>query len=323
MGLRQRRYKRLLFSSADLSRLAPVWAERLASLECVWRTGALSEPEVAALYLLISLEIRCPGTWLVGPSPSHLKFSTEGLKLKPWLAVDDRMKQWLPPDTTVAEVLSRFSLRGVRLAAREVLLRWLNGEMKLKLTDKVPSPQQMLSLQALGSRWVSVIFNEAALSTAVHDERDALSFLLHDLGHAAQFFSQPDYQRGQIGFYRLLQAANKQSLLDAPARHDANWTARLNYLMADLNTHPAHFVSVFWANARETFNATQDLTAAQVIAPGQATIGVANAFAEWRKQLYSAWNLKAELIEAHEKLIDGFCPKAAQKVIGHLNQVGS
>ncbi|MGE0761997.1 MAG: hypothetical protein AB7N80_01840 [Bdellovibrionales bacterium] len=306
-SLRSRRYRRLLFSAADLTRVAPVWAERLAPLERAWRTGSLTDAETAALYLLIGLEIRCPGTWLVGPSANRLNPMGPSLKITPWLNLDDRMKQWLTPETTLADILSGYSLRGVRLAAREILLAWLANNVTLRLTDKIPTPEQMLGLQSQGSRWVSVLFGAATLSQVVHDERDALSFLLHDLGHAAQFFSQTDYREGQIGFYRLLQTAHQQELLKSPALHDPNWSARLNYLMADINTHPAHFVSVFWANARETFAKNSDCT----------------AFADWRRRLYEAWQLKPEVANAHEKMIDGFCPEAAQQVIQHLNQVGT
>jgi len=57
-------------------------------------------------------------------------------------------------------------------------------------------------MQAEGKRCVSLISNN--LESLVMNERDAFSFLLHDLVHAYKMFSNQILLNGQIGFCRAI-----------------------------------------------------------------------------------------------------------------------
>lgn len=284
-----------------MSEISQEWSRRLAPVCCAWKHGHLTDGETAGLSLLISLQLRLPHHWLMGRDPLPV-IEKGGCLVHDWIEFEPRLQRWIQPTMSLGEVLAAFNLRGVRLVARRALLNWLSGEWDLRLTDRIPSPEEMLNLQIQGGRWVSMIFDEARLSQIVHDDRDALSLLLHDLGHADQFFSNPEQRRGQIAFYSLLNKARQAGLLNEPSDFDPNWQERLEYLISDLNTHPAHFVSVFWASARQSFNGNP-------------------AFQNWRQKLYLAWDLSKTDQEAHEKLIDGFSIEAAQQVVRHLDQL--
>lgn len=305
LGKPHRRYQRLFIDPNDLENLAANWEARLTPLWQAWKQGQLSEAEVAAIYLLIGLQVRSPDAWLAGPSRSHLSPVCPSPTIQDWIPLSPRLSKWLSPTALISEVLSGFSLRGVRLCARETLLQWMRGDVDLRLLDHVPSPDEMLDLQAQGGRWISLMFKRHELAKPILDGRDALSFLLHDLGHAWQFFVSAENRRGQISFYRMLQKARDHRLLDEPSLYDTSWPQRLDYLIADLNTHPVHFALIFWASARRSFEVTNEV----------------RAFSEWRAKLYQAWQLDIDTAQSFEKLVDGFCPKAAEQVIKHLQQL--
>ena len=73
-----------------------------------------------------------------------------------------------------------------------------------------------------------------------------MSFAFHDLIHADHFFHANSERLGQIGFYRQIDHLHRAGVLDA-------WLAcekfpdQLEYLMADMNSHPLHLWKCFKA----------------------------------------------------------------------------
>lgn len=268
MGNVTKRYKIQLFSAAELQATAAFWEERLAPIRNAWRGGALTDAEVSAFYLLHSLEIRLPDNWLCGPSRET---SPHGPRAEEWFSFGPRTSKKIPAGITVGELLEGYHLKGVRMIACRALSRWLRGEILLKATESIPTADEILDWQVNGGRWVTLTFDQNNLNHWVHDGRDALSFLLHDLAHADQFFRNPTLARGQIGCYRMLQQARDKSLLQVPSLFDSQWSEQMDYLIADLNTHPIHFWGVFWGRARQAF--------------GKSEI----EFSQWRDQLCELW----------------------------------
>ncbi len=104
-------------------------------------------------------------------------------------------------------------------------------------------------MQAEGKRCVSLISNN--LESLVMNERDAFSFLLHDLVHAYKMFSNQILLNGQIGFCRaimkILDNQQGEELINGLIKSDETFEEKFNYLISDMNSHTKHLFYYFKA----------------------------------------------------------------------------
>ena len=116
----------------------------------------------------------------------------------------------------------------------EGLLAWGEGERRAALLFHVPTPAQILSLQARGVRCVSLLGEgERAAPHA-----DGFAFALHDLCHLEKF-ADPEHHAGQVGFFSLVQRAVDVGALPAIAsRYDAAFRDDWEHVVADMNGSP-------------------------------------------------------------------------------------
>lgn len=96
----------------------------------------------------------------------------------------------------------------------------------------------MLKLQASGHRIVTLSRESLFSGALVDGRRDAFEFLLHDLVHAALFFSKTHEE--QVHFFKLL--LNGYSLFEEDMKRDREFTYALEYTMSDMNTSKEHLV---------------------------------------------------------------------------------
>lgn len=289
----------------QLGARAHAWSEALQPVYVSWKQHELSDPEAASLYLCISLQFWFEGDWISGLDPLGIGSVPLSKLLFPWLKLDGRSQRKTAGITTIAELINNFSFKSIRKDARLALIRWLKGEIDLSLSDGIPTPGEVLAMQVEGRRLVSALFKPGELNKLVHDGRDALSFLLHDLGHAEKFFGSGFEPDAQIGCYRLLKRALDAGKLDSLSEFDPDWNDRLHYLIADLNSHPVHILSVFWAMAREAFFRASR----------------AADFEVWRREIFELWNWEDSLAEAHNQVIKNQCPESAALIFKKLKSV--
>jgi hypothetical protein len=75
----------------------------------------------------------------------------------------------------------------------------------------------------------------------------ALEFLLHDLEHAHKYFGDPLLERGQRRFFQML-----RDRLKTWPPFDSQFQDDLDYVRADMNSHPLHmlkYLKAIWLNA--------------------------------------------------------------------------
>ncbi len=118
---------------------------------------------------------------------------------------------------------------------------WLRAEWPLTLILRIPSPAEVLDMQTVGTRPVTVVADPARAAQPVLTKPNGFAFLVHDLEHAYKFYHDPHMHRGQRRFFQLLRDALRLGLLDA-YRPDPMFAERLDYLMSDMNTHVVHSV---------------------------------------------------------------------------------
>ncbi len=291
----------------QLGEKALFWTDALTPIRTCWTAGDISDAEAASLYLLVSLQFWFPDNWLGGPDPLESNPAPASISIHPWLTLNQRTREKLPPNISVAGLIHGFSFKAIRRDARSALSRWQRGEISLKLTDQIPSPLEVLNAQVAGGRWVTALFGRDELGRLVHDGRDALSFLLHDLGHAEKFFGRDFYPEAQIGCYRLLQKALLAGKFDLLHELDPMWEERLHYLIADLNSHPVHILSVFWGTARDVFR--KHLSEVE--------------FERWQQEVYELWEWDILAQTAYRDVLRSHCEEAAVVVNQRLVHVAA
>ena len=134
--------------------------------------------------------------------------------------------------------------------------RYLSNQFDLVLmVDLIPSSREVLALQADAKRCISLITHK--IDELIMNERDPLSFLLHDLVHAYKMFSNEILLKGQIGFSRaimkIFQHEKGVKLIQELIDSDEKFSEAFDYLISDMNSHPKHLFHYFKAILINTF----------------------------------------------------------------------
>jgi hypothetical protein len=138
------------------------------------------------------------------------------------------------PTKVLAPAVRLFAEREIwRLppAVPSALCAWADGARPVDLLFSVPTPRELLRLQASGRRCVSLLDDDAL--AAPH--ADGLAFAVHDLCHLEKFVD-PAHHTEQIGFFTLLDRALDHpgfAALQAPL--DAAWIDDRDHVLADMN----------------------------------------------------------------------------------------
>jgi hypothetical protein len=198
-----------------------------------WQAGEVDEPSYAGLYFL---------HWQVA---SHGKrFASRRNKADPrpdpslWFeeisALDKQgVRHYL------RGVFERYQFFGVIGNVPAALVAWLKLEWPLTLCGRIPGARDVLSMQAAGTRPVTVLSSWPRMLQPVLDKPNAFAFMIHDLEHAWKFFHEPGMHRQQREFFKLLLAALSAGLFE-PYFHDPVFSAKFDYLSSDMNTHTLH-----------------------------------------------------------------------------------
>jgi hypothetical protein len=155
--------------------------------------------------------------------------------------VQERERRWRsgprnPPLTcesdapSVQLVATRHLLR-MPDAVPHALVAWANGARRVALLDFVPSPRELLALQATGARCVSLL--DEGIPTGAHADR--LAFAVHDLCHLEKLFA-PEHYEGQVGFFASLDRALADARFVAvETTLDETWIRERDAVLADMN----------------------------------------------------------------------------------------
>lgn len=246
--LRRGKFKKILLPASELPAEAPRAHEILKILHSDYEAGRLSECEFGALWAISYLRIRHPFGWWGAHRKDFVhdhKF-TKSLLDYPYFDWTTKERELFDTYQSLGSFLNHRALRATPLPVHRALLAWSNGDYPLVLMDRIPSVSEVLEQQIQGRRCVTLFYQLSRLSQLVLGERDPLGFGFHDLIHADHFFHANSNRQGQIGFYRIVHKLFHADYL-------AKWLAvegfegRLEYLMADMNSHPLHLWKCFRA----------------------------------------------------------------------------
>lgn len=249
--MRGGRYKKILLSGEELRREAVELYPRVEALARSWIARQLTPAEAAALYILIYQRHRKPRMWLGGPHSNSFSFLGDQKQaclydlnfLGPWSAGERRRLGQRP---TALSVFEKFSVRAVPLSVNRALLSWAASFYPLTLTPEVPTPLEILEMQARGKRCVTMITNQTSMGKLILQQRDPLGFLLHDLIHADKFYQNKAILSGQIGFSRFIFQAWNQGRFEKLLK-DKTFAHEFDYVASDMNSYCVHLLKCFKA----------------------------------------------------------------------------
>lgn len=183
----------------------------------LWKDGRLGDAAVASLFFLWGQARKSPGASLAS---RFARFEPES-------------------NDAILLFLRRHQYKRVRGKVLIALENWLAARWPLVLTEKVPTPLDVLRLQAGGRRPVSMIVREEALAAPVEHKENAFAFLIHDLEHAYMFFHDESLCRQQADFFASVLRSWEEGLWQE-FMSEAVFARGFHYMMSDMNAHPQH-----------------------------------------------------------------------------------
>jgi hypothetical protein len=196
--------------------------------------------------LILFLRIKHPKNWIQKKSkttnidwqnerlgPELLSIIPESFALNNW--EKDKLK-----GLTTLSLFSFFNLKAIPQSINRTIIHWLSGSWSIEVLEYVPSPRELLRLQVKNTRCVTLVTDPKNIDSLVLERRDPLSFVLHDLMHADQFFNQVESQKGQLGFYHLIDSIYDRPELRHLLKSDSNFKKEFEYVASDMNAYVIH-----------------------------------------------------------------------------------
>lgn len=195
----------------------------------------ISDAAFACLYFL-AWQIERHGNRFASRKCKSAAKPDSGQWLETFEAHTGRALDWL-----LWQITRDYGFLKVSTQAIEGLHGWLQGHYRIRLLKSIPSPTEVLALQASGIRPVTLISQFPRAYLPVLHKADALAFMLHDLEHASRFFQDATSHRMQRHFFRSMEAALSAGLFEDYLT-DPVFSERMDYLISDMNTHPVHSI---------------------------------------------------------------------------------
>lgn len=225
-SVRRRSYRYSNLSESEAPRAALELFPLVQSLWMDLDSGQIHPAILCSRVLMGFNQFRFGHKWKGGGAPSNTEqgFSAEQISMLP-----SELLIW-----------TKSTIRGIPWSVNRSLILWWLNQYHLRLYSHVPTAAQVLAQQCQGFRCVTFFRTQAELSELVEGERDAFSFLIHDLIHADHFFSDHELSHQQIHFYHQINGKLADRELLEMFESDPSFAKELNYIVADMNSHPAH-----------------------------------------------------------------------------------
>lgn len=266
---------------------------RIPELTARWRSGGLSDAAYAALYFF---------TWQIalhGP-----RFASRKVKSDPrpdassWLADFDR-SAGKELERVLVDRIERYHFFGLIPNVSVALSAWLRDEWPLLLTERIPTPEEVLEMQAAGRRPVTVVADYPRLLRPVLKKANGFAFFVHDLEHAFKFFHDRNIHEGQRKFFGLILEAVRQGLF-RPYLGDPVFREKFDYLISDMNTHVIHSLRFLGAILIECILRREGKARHETLSSAAG-----DELAELLQTLSRCWAFSPAAEEAVLRLVDG------------------
>lgn len=196
-------------------------------------------------YILLFLRIRHPKNWLqknkTNSSPNYLKNNLIDLEKLSLFNFTDWEKEKLQ-HLDLSTLFLEYSLKGIPESVSRAMYNWSQDLYPIVVLDYIPTPRELLKLQCTGKRCLSVLTKPEDIQKLILNARDPLSFVLHDLMHADQFFYHREIKLAQIGFYKKIEHIIDEPELKAQLKVDKTLKKEFEYVASDMNAYVIHLL---------------------------------------------------------------------------------
>lgn len=128
----------------------------------------------------------------------------------------------------------------------------------VKILDYMPTPIELLEMQAQGFRCVTLLRTQDWFRFTFEHKRNLRDFVIHDLEHIWQMFENPQLTQQQIQFSKKLYELTIAGEFDT-LRNDPQFSAEFNYIISDMNTHPAHMFATLKSLVQRQKTQSEDI----------------------------------------------------------------
>ncbi len=254
MSLRQGRFKKCSIDPYLLEEVAVTIYPRLKQCLELYYQQKITAAEMAALYVILFVKNTRKKLWLAGKMKSPLKLQKASyplIELPKEILELSQYEQRKIAGRSILDLFCHNILSGIPLVVNQTLTAWHDGDLPLILLERIPLPKEVLEQQLKGERSVTMITKEKNLGQYVFGERDPLSFLIHDLQHAAKFYFHPKAYSSQVGFYRFIYPFMSDPKLLSLLQEDAQFKNEFEYAISDMNAYCLHLLKHINAAFRE------------------------------------------------------------------------
>ena len=235
-------YKKVLLSPLDLGEKADYLR---ANVE-VLKKQNLSDQDFTTLYILLYLRLKHPKNYLQMRTSTPPKLTgqplleliPESFKLSSWER--DKLNNICGQGLFLS-----FNLKSIPASINRSMAKWYRTEWKIIRLERIPASKELLKMQVDNARCITTIVDHSQIDQLILGVRDPLSFVLHDLMHADQFFNQPEAIPGQLGFYRCVYSLYQKPELSELLKCDLQFKKEFEYVASDMNAYVIHLFKCF------------------------------------------------------------------------------
>lgn len=206
----------------------------------------LSEPDFTTLYILLYLRLKHPTNWLQKKSQNTPKF--KGPALLETIPLEFELGAWERDKLNNIcgyELFLNYSLKSIPASINRAMTNWYEGSWNILRLEHIPTSKELLKMQVGNARCITTIVNHDQIDKLILGVRDPLSFVLHDLMHADQFFNQPQSIPGQLGFYQCAYSLYQNPELKKLLKLDDQFKKEFEYVASDMNAYVIHLFKCF------------------------------------------------------------------------------
>lgn len=239
-------YKKVIFEEVDLKASAPLIESFIEKLLIKYRSNGISDVDFTTIYLLFFIKLKYHKNYLQQFRPiikndHHPKILDLALDL---IEFDEYEKKKLE-NVSGLLLFTHFNLKGMPKSVARAMANWYENKWNIVLSFKIPSSKTLLKEQAQNKRILTLIIDKEKITTLILGKRDPLSFAIHDLMHADQFFNNSISLKGQLGFYQFI-----SEHFDHPSIKDLSlaypqFKVEFEYVVSDMNAYIIHLLKSF------------------------------------------------------------------------------
>lgn len=239
-------YKKILFDEINLKAAAPLIESFISKLKIKHQNNLISEVDFATLYLLFFIKLKYQKNFLQQfKEVTHFSNHSKILNLADDLIEFDEFEKKKLENISGYELFTYFNLKGVPKSVARAMENWYLRNWNITLSFKIPSSKTLLKEQAKNKRILTLIVDNQRITTLILGKRDPLSFAIHDLMHADQFFNNPISLKGQLGFYQFVTEYFDHPTLKELRQTSPRFKEEFEYVVSDMNAYIIHLLKSF------------------------------------------------------------------------------